>query len=95
MSPPSGPVFGPNGPGFEETYVCTNCNKQLPKNIKAGDRCPHCRAFLAYEEGPNGQKKYAPGGAMVGYFMLGGGGLTAIAVVVGIIIRVIVSAVRD
>ena len=59
------------------------------------DSIKHLRAFLAYEEGPNGQKKYASGGAMVGYFVLGGGGLTAIAVVIGIVIRVIVSAVRD
>jgi hypothetical protein len=83
------------GNGYVETFFCTQCNKELPSHIKAGDRCPHCRAFLAYEQGADGKKTYAPGGAMIGYFVLGGGGLTAVAVILGIVIRVIVSAVRD
>lgn len=90
---PSGPGF--NGPGYKEIFTCTNCNKTLPDHIKAGDRCPHCRAFLAYEQGADGKKTYAGGGKLATYFIFGGGGFTAIAVVIGIIIRVIISAVKD
>lgn len=38
----------------EMVYYCTNCNKELPDHIDVGDRCPHCRAYLSYEEGPDG-----------------------------------------
>lgn len=79
----------------QEVYVCTNCNKTLPSNIKAGDRCPHCRAFLAYEEGADGKKKYAAGSAAMTYFIFGGGGLTALLVVIGVVVKVIIHAVRE
>ena len=43
-----------------ESYYCTNCNKPLADHIKAGDRCPHCSAYLEYEENADGSKSYSP-----------------------------------
>lgn len=32
------------------TKFCTRCYKQLPQNTKVGDLCPHCGAYLSYEQ---------------------------------------------
>ncbi|MCA9266066.1 MAG: hypothetical protein KDA60_19535, partial [Planctomycetales bacterium] len=40
-----------------EVHVCTNCNNELPSRVGVGDRCPHCKAYLAYEEDANGNRK--------------------------------------
>lgn len=68
--PPSMPHFQPRmhipdvpqPPQFQqvESYYCTNCKKPLPDSIKAGDRCPHCKAYLEYEENADGSKSYSP-----------------------------------
>ena len=60
-SHPSGEEMGFEGPRFvhEEVFFCTKCNGELPDSIGAGDDCPHCGAYLAFEEGADGNRTYA------------------------------------
>ncbi len=56
---PRGPSY--SGPEMTQRMVwsCTNCRKELPASVGAGDNCPHCHAYLNYEEQQDGSKKYA------------------------------------
>ena len=62
IGPPMSPPI-PSGPSYTSTtqtvWACSNCNKELPDSVKAGDRCPHCRAYLSWMEGKDGTKTYA------------------------------------
>jgi DNA-directed RNA polymerase subunit RPC12/RpoP len=59
--PPTGPpVFsGSPGPMFQEVFMCSKCNKEVPANIKAGDKCPHCGIFFQTKEHADGTKEQA------------------------------------
>ena len=39
--------------------ICSNCNKQVPAHVSAGDRCPHCGVQFEYEERADGSREYA------------------------------------
>lgn len=83
MTAPSPTASYPGGPSpmttpspmFVEVYECSKCRKPLPTSVKAGDSCPHCGAYLAYSEGPGGNRQYASpsfsGGSMRGLIKLG------------------------
>lgn len=44
------PIGGPSmQQEWVEYKVCSSCNKEIPNNIGAGDRCPHCNVFFASE----------------------------------------------
>ena len=36
---------------YKIVKTCTNCKKRVPNNLKAGDKCPHCKVVFAREEG--------------------------------------------
>jgi predicted RNA-binding Zn-ribbon protein involved in translation (DUF1610 family) len=72
-----------------EVKVCLNCKKEVPASTKAGDRCPHCGVYFAYEQNRDGSKTYTPG-ARLGFGLFGGaiaGG--AIAAVIAILVKVL------
>lgn len=62
ITPPSPPMPAmPDPPQmppsmFEEVGLCSNCNKEVSDDFGAGDNCPHCGVFFAYEEDESGQK---------------------------------------
>ena len=55
---PRGPSFAPSRIS-QSGYRCSKCNKELPADIKAGDNCPHCGAYLGYKVEADGTKSYA------------------------------------
>lgn len=55
---PRGPSFAPSR-SSQSGYRCSKCNKELPADIKAGDNCPHCGAYLGYKVEADGTKSYA------------------------------------
>lgn len=70
----------------EEVWVgeCSNCKKELPPNIGAGDRCPYCKVYFEYEEKPDGTYRNASGNKVSSWAVRGGGfgGLIFIVLVV-------------
>lgn len=66
-------------------YYCSNCGKNVPEHID--DRCPHCGVYFDYVEQPGGSRKYN------GLRWKGGIG-TIIAVVIGVVVRLIMGAQR-
>jgi len=57
---PDNSTPGSNAPGMMGTVaVCSNCDKEVPAHIGAGDRCPHCNIRFDYEEKPDGSRQYA------------------------------------
>ena len=50
-----------NSSRMEEVSICSNCNKEVPAHIGAGDCCPHCNVRFDYEEKADGTKEYAGG----------------------------------
>ncbi len=51
---PSGPIFA-----TRTVWSCSQCNRELPETIKAGDNCPHCGVYLRWKDGENGKKNDA------------------------------------
>lgn len=50
---PSIPTYEPPSiptPVFQQVKICTNCNKEVGSNVGAGDSCPHCGTYFAYDE---------------------------------------------
>jgi DNA-directed RNA polymerase subunit RPC12/RpoP len=70
-------------------YRCTKCGAKLSASVKAGDYCPNCHAYLAYSEEPDGTRKYAGVGPMLGRGVMGAGVLVVIAMVVGFFIKLV------
>jgi hypothetical protein len=67
-------------------YYCSNCKQSVPAHIN--DKCPHCGIRFDYVEQPDGSRKYNG--------RLWGGGIGGvIAVIIGIVIRMIVYAQRN
>ncbi len=49
-------------PGVSQVgYICSSCNRDVPANLGAGERCPHCGVFFEYSEEMDGSKTYAKG----------------------------------
>ena len=65
--------------------ICLSCKKQLPSDIKPGDNCPKCGAYLSYKENEDGTRSYAGvwknKGLWTGIFIF------VIATVVGALVR--------
>lgn len=84
MNNSSTPDFG----GFQQeqvlVYQCTNCNKEIPDNLGAGDHCPHCGAFFQYEEDEFGRKTKEV--AMPWYY--------SAPIPIGLIVWVVVAVIR-
>jgi hypothetical protein len=61
--PPSMPPSAPSGPGAEggEEFVsvCSNCQREVPAHLKAGEKCPHCQVSFDYVEHADGSKSYS------------------------------------
>ncbi len=78
------PSFPNNQPVYQQVMVkkCSKCGATLPNNVTAGDRCPSCGTYLAYDQ-TNGKTAYA--GAYF-YGSIAGTG-TLIAVGVSIVVR--------
>jgi len=74
----------PTGPSMGEVGLCSNCNKEVPAHIGAGQRCPHCGVYFEYEESESGQRTYAKGGGSSNVHISGRGvrGLIKIGVFV-------------
>ncbi|MCY2963929.1 MAG: SHD1 domain-containing protein [Planctomycetota bacterium] len=68
--PPRGMGAGPSIPtGPQMVKLCSNCNKEVPQNLTAGDKCPHCKVFFGRDE-TNG--KTASGGFRMNGRAIGG-----------------------
>ncbi|MFM8223263.1 MAG: hypothetical protein ACKOJF_30515 [Planctomycetaceae bacterium] len=59
MGPPGG-GSGARSP-FQTVGVCSNCNKEVPDSVTAGDKCPHCGVFFSKDE-TNGKTASGGGG---------------------------------
>ena len=107
---PRGPSRGPRPPigsrpdyagGAEseaetQIWYCSNCNKEVPAHLGAGDRCPHCKVRWDYEETADGRIVNASGHEVSRWWVKVGGasGFAAIVVVVlGLLVRL--AASRD
>ncbi len=79
------PSFSNNQPAFQQVMVkkCSKCGAVLPSSVTAGDRCPSCGTYLAYDQ-TNGKTAYA--GAYF-YGSLAGTG-TLIALGVSVLVRI-------
>jgi len=49
------------GSPFASSGVCSNCNKEVPDSVTAGDKCPHCGVFFSKDE-TNGKTASGGGG---------------------------------
>ncbi|MBN2024289.1 MAG: hypothetical protein JW809_16010 [Pirellulales bacterium] len=81
LAPPMASL--PSGPMFESVKVCENCKRQVPSDLKAGDRCPHCGTYFAFERDESGKVvKRAPGRWLRGGAVMGGllGGAVAFVI---------------
>ena len=58
--PSSNSSYTPNTPQYESVFVCSECDGELPSHIGAGDRCPHCKVHLSYEEDEYGNVTHDP-----------------------------------
>jgi hypothetical protein len=69
----------------------------MPRNfsIKEGDRCPYCKVRFDYKEDAFGKKTYSDMHKARTNLSIGFGIFAACVVVIGIVIGVIVKAVRD
>lgn len=50
---PTIPTYEPPSfqtPTYQQVKICTNCNKEVGSNVGAGDSCPHCGTYFAYDE---------------------------------------------
>lgn len=93
-TPPSySPPSAPSGPQFEMVKYCTKCKGVLPDSIQVGDRCPHCKAYLAYGE-QNGQFYDAKGRQISSWWIKAGGGAGALALGIGIVVMIIRALLR-
>jgi hypothetical protein len=74
----------PNMPVFETKMVkyCQKCRKVVPDNLTAGDCCPHCGIYFAYEDQGNGVKKSAPLSWKT--FTFGGG--TSVLILIAVVV---------
>jgi hypothetical protein len=82
----TGPAFDSLAGQQQMTWYCSNCNKEVPEHIN--DRCPHCGVRFDYVEQPDGSRKYNG--------RLWGGGIGGIiAVVIGVVIRLVIMAQRN
>ncbi|HBH54661.1 MAG TPA: hypothetical protein DDY91_22480 [Planctomycetaceae bacterium] len=45
----------PAGPQLQQVKLCGKCNRELPSNLTAGDKCPHCGVFFNFDD-TNGKK---------------------------------------
>jgi len=73
-----------------QVYACSNCNKDVPAHLGAGDRCPHCGVRWDYEETADGRMLDSSGREVSkAWIRMGGaGGLVAIVVfLVSLVIR--------
>jgi ribosomal protein S27AE len=52
-------------PEMVQTKACGKCGKPVPSNLTAGDKCPHCGVFFAFDE-TTGKRSSVPGGAVLG-----------------------------
>jgi hypothetical protein len=71
------------GPPMGQVYICSHCRRQLPDNIRAGDKCPYCGTFLAYQKDASGR---VTGTAPFGKYILVGGLIPVGAIVIGLVI---------
>lgn len=48
---PSGPAGQPPlGPQMVQIKKCSKCLRQVPDNLTAGDKCPHCGVFFGKDD---------------------------------------------
>jgi hypothetical protein len=67
-----------------EYKYCSQCQKTIPSNLGAGDKCPHCGVFFSSEEDASGRTiKRAP----IGKYFAFGGGIPGLAILIGLLIR--------
>jgi DNA-directed RNA polymerase subunit RPC12/RpoP len=81
----SSPTFD-TSMGEQISYYCSSCKQEVPEHIN--DRCPHCGIRFDYVEQPDGSRKYNG--------RLWGGGIGGIiAVVIGVVVRLVIMAQRN
>lgn len=48
---PGGPsIQPPLGPQMVQIKKCSKCFKEVPDNLTAGDKCPHCGVFFGRDD---------------------------------------------
>ena len=83
FSPMQGRDFSQPGIPAGGVKVCTKCGRPIPGNLGAGDKCPHCGAFFAYETDASGRVvKTVP----IGKYLVIGGLVPLGAIVIGLVI---------
>jgi hypothetical protein len=78
----------PGGPQFRQTFLCSHCRRELPAGVRAGDRCPYCGTYLAYEKDASGKVTHTVpvGNLPIGKYLLIGGLIPVGAIVIGLVI---------
>jgi hypothetical protein len=77
--------------GQEEVGMCSNCKKDVPAHIGAGDRCPHCGITFTFEEKADGTYVDAHGSEVSKWWVnVGGwgGAIFVIFILISIAVRV-------
>jgi DNA-directed RNA polymerase subunit RPC12/RpoP len=94
--PITSPMYPFGDSNREVVYTCSNCNREMPRgfSIKEGDQCPYCKIRFAYREEPNGKRHYSQMYTDRMTAWTGIGIALGSLVIIGIVIGVIVQAVR-
>ena len=79
----------PLGGSSDTGFYCSNCNKDVPAHLGAGDRCPHCGVYWEYEETADGRTLDASGQEVTGW-SVGGIVFAVVVTVVALAIRLAV-----
>ncbi len=83
------PTFAPSVPTSQPVMVkyCKSCGQVVPNDLTAGDHCPHCGVYIAYDE-TNGKT------AHWGAYQYGGaaGTGTLIAFAIAVVVRLVRAA---
>jgi len=84
QAPTPGPTAGPPmGPPVKQIWICSHCRRQLPDDVRPGDRCPYCGTFLAYQQDASGRITNT---IPIGRYLLIGGLIPVGAIVIGLVV---------
>ncbi len=77
------PAMPPGGPPVKQIWICSHCRRQLPDDVRPGDRCPYCGTFLAYQRDASGKITNT---IPIGKYLLVGGLIPVGAIVIGLVV---------
>jgi hypothetical protein len=77
------PPQASSSPPVKQIWICSNCKRRLPDNVRPGDRCPYCGTYLAYQRDASGRITHT---VPIGKYLLIGGLIPVGVVVIGVVI---------